>query len=58
METKPKKTYWTKSNSTAAKMTSQLIAEQITVFLKAGGKITKIRPGDAGKKAFLDEEET
>ena len=47
-----------KTNSHTSKPTSKLIAEQISVFLKAGGKITKIRPGDAGKKAFLDEEET
>ena len=47
-----------KTNSRTSKLTSLLIAEQTTVFLKAGGKITKIRPGDAGKKAFLDEEET
>jgi len=47
-----------KANSRSSRLTSQLLAEQISVFLKAGGKITNIRPGDAGKKAFLDEEET
>lgn len=32
-------------SSDAAKITSQLIAEQTNAFLKAGGKIVKIRSG-------------
>ena len=47
-----------KANPRTSKLTSQLLAEQITAFLKAGGKITKIRPGVTGEKASLDEEET
>lgn len=45
METKSKKTSGSKTNSTAAKLTSQIIAEQTTAFLKAGGRIAKIRSG-------------
>jgi len=50
METKPKKTSRTKSSSNAAKMTSQLIAEQTSAFLEAGGKIVKIRSGVRDKE--------
>jgi len=45
MQTEPKKTPRSKTNSNVAKLTSQLIAEQTTAFLKAGGKIAKIRSG-------------
>jgi len=45
MQAEPKKTSRSKTNSNVAKLTSQLIAEQTTAFLKAGGKIAKIRSG-------------
>jgi hypothetical protein len=45
MEFVRKKTSRSKTSSSAAKLTSQLIAEQTTSFLKAGGKIRKIRSG-------------
>jgi len=51
MQTEPKKTSRSKTNSTNSKVTSQLIEEQISAFLKAGGKIKKIRSGMRDQEA-------
>jgi SutA RNAP-binding domain len=51
MQTEPKKVSKSKTNSNVAKVTSQLIAEQTTAFLKAGGKIKKIRSGVRDQEA-------
>lgn len=50
METKAKKRPRAKLDPNAAKLTSQIIADQTTAFLKAGGKIVKIRSGAKDKE--------
>jgi hypothetical protein len=50
-----KKTWKSKTNLHTSKLTSQLIAEQTTAFLKAGGKITKIRSGEKDEEAHAGE---
>ncbi len=56
MQTEPKKTSRSKTNSNVAKLTSQLIAEQTTAFLKAGGKIAKIRSGVRDQVVVAEKE--
>lgn len=58
METEPKKTPRSKSSSNASKVTSQLIAEQTTAFLKAGGKIAKIRSGVRDQEVSAEKAKT
>ena len=53
----PKKTRVSKTNLHNSKVTSQLIAEQTTAFLKAGGKITKILSGVRDKEAHVGKKE-
>jgi len=48
----PKKTTRSKSKASAAKETSQSIAEQTEAFLKAGGTITKIQTGACGQTTY------
>lgn len=50
MDAKHKKSTRTKTSSSAAKITSQLIAEHTNAFLEAGGKIVKIRSGARDKE--------
>ena len=57
MGTEPKKTWVSKTNLHNSKVTSQLIAEQTTAFLKAGGKITKIRSGEKDEEAHAGKKE-
>ena len=45
MQPENKKASRSKAKSTGSKVTSQIIAEQTTAFLKSGGKITRIRSG-------------
>ena len=56
MPSEPKKTPRSKTNSTAAKVTSQLIAEQTSLFLKGGGKILRIRSGVREQEELLEKE--
>ena len=58
METEPKKTPRSKSSSNASKVTSQLIAEQTTAFLKAGGKIAKIRSAVRDQEVSAEKAKT
>jgi hypothetical protein len=51
MQTEAKKKPRSKTNSNDSKVTSRLIAEQTTAFLKAGGKIKKIRSGMRDQEA-------
>ena len=55
MQNMPKKTSGSKANSSAAKLTSQLIADQTIAFLKAGGKITKIRSGVRDQEVTIEK---
>ena len=45
MEIMRKKTSRSKTSTSAAKLTGEIIEEQTNAFLKAGGKIRKIRSG-------------
>ena len=56
MPSEPKKVPRSKTNSTAAKVTSQLIAEQTSLFLKSGGKILRIRSGVRDQEELLEKE--
>ena len=55
MGAEPKKTWGSKTNLHTSKVTSQLIAEQTSAFLKAGGKITKIRSGEKDEEVHAGE---
>ena len=58
MEPEPKKVPRSKTSANAAKVTSQLIAEQTSAFLKAGGKIAKIRSGVRDQEASAEKAKT
>lgn len=57
MQTELKISARSKAKSTAAKGTSQSIAEQTAAFLKAGGQITKIRSGTRDQEANTGKEQ-
>ena len=56
MQSEPKKTPRSKTNSAVVKLTSQTIAEQTSTFLKGGGKILKIRSGVRDQEECLEKE--
>lgn len=57
MQSELKKLSRSKTNSKVAKVTSQSIAEQTAAFLKAGGRIKKIRSGVRDQGVYDVEEE-
>lgn len=57
MQTKLAPSAKSKTKSTAAKGTSQAIGEQTAAFLKAGGRIIKIRSGTRDQEANTAQEQ-